>query len=186
MKVVGGPQIAVYGGGYFNILDPDSTPVPIEAIANGLANTCRFAYQCDPFYSVAEHCVLGSYQVEPGYEYEFLLHDATEGLIHDITKPLKLELYDYQVIERSVEKSFARQFGFTVPMPAAVKVADLRMLATEQCQVMTHTDEWLLAEGHEPYDIDIQGWTPKLARKRFLQRYNELKGRVTSRRRRAV
>lgn len=185
MKVIGGPRIAVYGGGYFNILDPDSTPVPIEAIANGLGNTCRFAGQCEPYYSVAEHCVLGSYEVEEGYEYEFLMHDATEGLIHDITKPLKLELKDYQVIEKRVEESFGRQFGFTVPMPAAVKVADLRMLATEQAQVMGHTEEWLLAEGHKPFDIDIQGWTPKYARKRFLSRYNELKGR-TSRRRKAA
>lgn len=173
-RTVGGPRIAVYGGGYFNILDPDSTPVQIEAIANGLGNTCRFAGQCSPYYSVAEHVVRGSYQVEPGYEYEFLMHDCAESLIHDITKPLKLELADYQRIERRVEESLARQYKFRVPMPMAVRIADLRMLATEQQQVMSHTEEWLLAEGHKPYDIKLAGWPPHVAKQKFLERYFEL------------
>jgi hypothetical protein len=176
MKVVGSSYIAKYGGGYFNIFDPDETPVSIETIANGLGNTCRFAGQCSPYYSVAQHSVVGSYFVEPGYEYEFLMHDTPEGLIHDITKPLKLKLSDYQVVELKVERSFARQFGFSTPMPLPVKIADLRMLATEQEQIMGHTEEWLLVEGHEPFDVKLEYWEPHVAKQKFLDRYYELRG----------
>jgi len=175
-RSVGGPHIATYGGGYFNLLNPDETPVAIAAIANGLGNTCRFAGQCDPFYSVAQHSVIGSYLTEPGYQYEFLMHDAPESLIHDITKPLKLELKDYQAVEKRVEESLSRQYRFTVPMPDAVKVTDLRMLATEQQQVMGHTEEWLLAEGHKPYDVRLTYWEPHVAKQRFLERYLQLGG----------
>jgi hypothetical protein len=175
-RTVGGAQIAVFGGSYFNILDPDSTPVSIEAIANGLGNTCRFAGQCSQYYSVAQHSVIGSYFVDPGYEYEFLMHDASEGLIHDITKPLKLQLRDYQAIELRIETSFARQYQFTVPMPEPVKVADLRMLATEQSQIMGHTEEWLLVEGHKPFDVKLEYWEPHVAKQKFLERFYELRG----------
>lgn len=174
---VSGPRIAVYGGGYFNLLEPETTPVSIEAIANGLGNTCRFAGQCEGYYSVAEHSVWASYMVAPGFEYEALMHDSSEGLIHDITKPLKLTLSDYQKVEQRVETAFAAQYGFTVPMPDPVRTVDLRMLATEQMQIMGHTEEWLLAEGHKPFDdLQIRRFTPAYAKKLFLERYHELKG----------
>lgn len=182
MKKISGPSILMRDGKYFNLLEPDKSEVSIEVIAHALSNICRFTGQCSRFYSVAEHSVHASHHVEPGFEFEALMHDTPESLIGDVSKPLKAQLPDYQVIEARVEHSLASRFGFTVPMPAAVKKVDLQMLVTEQIQLMDNHDEWVYALGAEPLDIDLPCWHPQLARRKFLQRYNELKGRVTRRR----
>lgn len=174
-KDVTGPSILLGDGQYFNFLEPERSAVSIDVIATALSNLCRFTGQCEQFYSVAEHSVWCSYKVEKGYEYEALMHDTPEALIGDVSKPLKMLLPDYRSIEARVEAYLAKRFGFTAPMPDAVKKVDLQMLVTEQVQIMKNHDNWVYALGEKPLKIKLACFNPTAARERFLARYHELK-----------
>lgn len=74
-----------------------STAADIDPLdlARGLARACRFAGQCDAFYSVAQHSVLASFHVPPQDALHALLHDAAEAYLGDLTGPLKRLLVSY-------------------------------------------------------------------------------------------
>lgn len=169
-----GHKIALGSGGYFDFTKPDAKPILIDDIALGLSNTCRFGGQCKQFYSVAEHCWLMSYLVDEAHAWDALMHDAAEALIGDIPKPLKMLLPDYQRLEREVEAAIADQFSVSLPLPDAVKHADLAMLAAEQKHVMKNGDDWQSAGGVEPPQVTFEFWRPYMARYKFLKRFNEL------------
>ena len=63
--------------------------IEIADIAHSLARTCRFVGHTENFYSVAEHSILGSILIEEPYKLAFLLHDAHEAYIGDLSRPLK-------------------------------------------------------------------------------------------------
>ena len=130
-----GPQIMLQSGAWFDILDPGSCAFTIEDIAHGLAHTCRYAGQCQDFYSVAEHSIHVSTMCEEA-KLEALLHDAAEAFIGDVTRPLKQLLPDYKRIEKAVEKAVFERFNLRTPLPVEIKEADLRVLAAEQAQIM--------------------------------------------------
>ncbi len=169
-----GPSILLASGCYFDLLEPEKSAFTIEDIAHGLSNTCRFAGQSREFYSVAQHSVYVSCVVPSEHALAGLLHDASEAFIHDLTKPLKNLLPEYRVIEARIEAVIAERFGFLCPLPDAVKSADLRMLATEQIQLMNNRDLWTSTRGVEPYEIDLSSWKPGKACQRFLNRFAEL------------
>lgn len=62
-----------------------------------------------------------------------------------------------------------------LPLHPSIKAADLKMLATEQRDLLPpHDDEWALLRGIEPCRDAIHPWPPGSARLAFLQRYHEL------------
>lgn len=61
----------------------------IEEIAHALAGKVRFTGQTQRRYSVAEHCVRGSYELPPAFAGAFLLHELSEVYLPDIAAPLK-------------------------------------------------------------------------------------------------
>jgi uncharacterized protein len=166
-----GPTILTYGGKYFNFQDPDPDSFTIEDIAMGLSNTCRFAGQTDRFYSVAQHCVHASHRAPSAYAYEALMHDAAEAFVGDMPKPLKEMLPAYKQIENRIHAVIARKFGLPEKMSAAVKIVDIRMLRTEQLQIMNNNHEWEWTLGLEPYPVTLPVWGPNLAFAEFLDRY---------------
>jgi len=83
-----GPRIMLRSGGWFDFLDPWNSPFTVEDIAHGLAHVCRYAGQCDGFYSVAEHSMLVA-DIADEHPLQALLHDAAEAFMGDITRPLK-------------------------------------------------------------------------------------------------
>lgn len=170
-----GPTILLASGNYFDFEAPDSSVFTIEDIAHGLAMTCRFAGHCRWHYSVAQHSVHLSEIVPPEHAYQGLMHDAPEFAVGDMAKPLKVICPDYSVIEKRVEVAVFRRFNVETPLPLTIKEADIRMLATEQRQLMRNRDDWDYTRGRAPLDFTIPRWTPEEAKKRFLDRFADLR-----------
>jgi hypothetical protein len=171
-------DILTRSGQYFDYLHPERYRLEIGDIAHALANTCRFAGQCRQFYSVAQHSVYVSRIVPEEHALAGLLHDCAEAFIGDVPRPLKRMLSQYQVIEKRVEAALFAKFGIPLPLPEAVKLADLQLLAAEQAALLPpHDDEWAVLRGIAPAPIEITpvGWYE--ARAAFMARYDELGGK---------
>lgn len=166
-------------------LDPRPEEIFIEDVAAGLSRECRFGGQLREdvdHYSVAEHSVLGSYLVPQEHAFEFLMHDSPEGLIKDLLRPIKVDMPDYQRIERLNWAAFSVRFRLPLELPQCVKDADIAMLFAEREAVMAPLLDATLERSwgmglvtplwFDPYKIEC--WTPRCARRRFLERFHEL------------
>lgn len=80
-------------GTVFDLADVGPDEIVWHEIAAALSRIARFNGRCPcPAYSVAQHCVMGADALEtetgdPVLAGYFLLHDAHEALIGDITRP---------------------------------------------------------------------------------------------------
>ncbi|MEG3159360.1 hypothetical protein U1763_02485 [Sphingomonas sp. LB2R24] len=182
VNIARGPTIMLASGRVFDFLDPHGSDFTIEDVAHGLAHVCRYAGQCRAFYSVAEHSMLVS-DVTVDHPYEALLHDAAEAFIGDVTRPLKQLLPEYKVIEANVEDAVSKRFGMSDGYRAAVKAADLSVLAAEQAQVMAPgTNSWAAEAGIVPAAVRVRYLNPDDAKREFLDRYERLRHMSSSHR----
>lgn len=174
VRFINGPTILLHSGAYFDFLTPEECDFTIDDIAHGLSMMCRFAGQCRTFYSVAQHSYLVSTLVSPEDALAGLMHDAAEAFIGDMAKPLKVLLPQYKEIERRVEAAIFARFRISQPLPNSIKEADIRMLVTEQQQIMRNHDDWDYTRGLSPFDIEIPFWPPEIAKANFLARFDAL------------
>ncbi len=167
-------RIMLHSGRLFDLANPSSAEIAIDDIAHGLAHTCRFAGQCDGFYSVAEHSVLVS-QVVSVSTLAALFHDAAEAFIGDMSRPLKQLLPEYAQIEKRIQLIIFASLRIEWPPPPEVKVADLSVLAAEQRVLMPPgTNEWLRLANVTPASVIIRRLNPVQAKQAFLDRYGAL------------
>lgn len=163
--------ILTFGGTPFNLLNPRVEDISISDIAHALSMQCRFVGHCRRFYSVAEHSVNVSRNVEPMHKAWGLLHDASEAYIADMSKPLKLYSglgVAYQEIERKLMGAIRERFGLFDEEPEAVKIADGRMLMTEKRDLLADSPvQW--DNMGEPYPEPIKCYTPTEAEILFLR-----------------
>ena len=175
------PVITLHSGAWMDYLHPETSEFTIEDIAHGLSNTCRFSGQCEPFYSVAQHSVSTSLIVPPAFAMHGLLHDGSEAFMCDLPSPLKQLLPSYQQIEEHVQSVIVDRFvTVTDPTHSKVKLADLRMLATERRDYMPYPNAvpWPVLDGIKTLDARKDALTPKEAKYEFLERYYQLKEKV--------
>jgi uncharacterized protein len=166
------PTILTCTGEYFDFINPDQSAIDIRQVASALSKICRFTGHTREFYSVAQHSVFVSYLVPQDEALSGLLHDAAEAFIGDVAKPLKMLLPDYQAIEERVERAVFKALGVGFPLSKNVKHADLRMLITEQRDLMNYAGKpWL---DIEPLPTPIHPMSSGDACVAFLNRYHQI------------
>ncbi len=179
-----GPTILLGSGTYFDFDNPEAAELTIEDMAYGLAFQSRFTGQCVSrrtgkrvYYSVAQHCIIMSGYAEPGHKMAALMHEVGEATCNDMSSPLKSKCPDYKAIEKRCEAAGLSRFGISMSVPAYIKHLDLRMLATEQRDLMpTSGETWEMVGGREPFDAEIFPWeNPHLAAEAFLETYHALR-----------
>lgn len=167
--------IQTYSGHRFEYDNIKGNKVNIEEIAHALSNTCRFTGHSREFYSVAQHCVIVSKNVPMEDALWGLLHDASEAYAGDVNKPLKNKLGDsYTSIEAKIHRLIAKTFKLPGNIPMSVHLADMRLLLTERRDLFSTVMPWDGYVGVQPFDFKIKPWSPKVAKKKYLERFKYL------------
>jgi len=179
-------QMQTYTGRMIDPLNLRPADVDIIDVAHALSNTCRFGGHTRSFYSVAEHSLLVSHLVPHEHALCGLLHDAPEAYLGDVIWPLKPRMFlqfgetpgpfgHYE--DRLWCDAIAPAFDLPAFMPRCIKEADDMAVAAEAEFFMGHgapaswTELRLLPK---PPVVIFSCYDPPGARKRFLERFQEL------------
>lgn len=108
--------IRTWSGVFFSPLEPHPEDICPEDIAHALSLLCRANGHFKCFYSVGQHCLACEAEARAAglprsVRLACLLHDASEAYISDITRPVKLGLPEYRVIEKRLQDTIYRRFG---------------------------------------------------------------------------
>lgn len=175
--------------------------ITIDDVAHHLALLNRFTGATSRPYSVAEHSVhvMTLMRDEMGIEHPRallagLLHDAHEAYIGDLSTPLKAALdaedpaRNWRQIEWRVRSQVQYRFGVraaSIGWHRAIRVADLRMLATERrCLMPPYGPEWRVLKDIAPsqhiwldkYDDPALDW--RHWRARLIELHDGLQARL--------
>ena len=153
--------IKTFTGKYIDVFDPNPNDICIEDIAQGESNQCRFGGQTKEFHSVAEHSIWMAERAEPRDKIACLFHDGSEGLgLGDLPKPIKNSMLEYQEVEDVLMRAISIKFNFEYPLNERVKALDKLSYEYER-------DNKLNAN-------TFKSMTPKEARERFIELYEEI------------
>lgn len=181
-----GDWFATYTGVQFYLTDPHPDDVRIEDIGHALSMVCRFGGHTSEFYSVAQHSVHCSQLAgedrpdDYAFQLHVLLHDASEGYLGDIVRPLKYSMPDYREYERRMAQVIYEGLRLSPPTPRQeddIKSYDDIMLMTERRDLIEHRNyKWSI--NAEPTDRKITPWSPTASEYQFITRYEMLRGLV--------
>lgn len=159
-----------YGGIVIHVQEPETESIDFRAIAHSLALQCRYAGHCRYFYPVALHSVIMAYAVHPRFSQWALVHDAAEGILPDMPKPIKDGFEDYTALEDGWLRLIVAKLGLEWPMPEVVDRMDKRLiLAAEK----TH----LMPENPRSWGLKPDDFLPELLE--LVQRIGEIPWRVS-------
>lgn len=142
-------------------------------------------------YSVAQHSVLVEQKVrehiaeisdaqlgspEDNLLLAALLHDAHEYVLGDMVKPQKKMYASRSEYEKKWDVAIAERFGFDPALfdHPAIKEADYRIFLTEKRDLINTKDTDFGEAKADPYPEQIIPALPSVARKMFMERFNEL------------
>lgn len=198
-------SIKLRSGRWFDFADPRPDMFTLRDIAGGLAKECRFARQCEPFYSVAEHCchcydLCGDTKYIKHFKgttptldrrttrYErfcVLLHDGDEFVMGDIPRPLKALLPDFRRLQTSIGAVIAHKYAVPTDIKnraldfhsPTVKAIDEAMLHCERRQLFEpDSDIWQGEAEAAKVTVKLRCWTPEQAEYEFANRLREIIG----------
>ena len=166
----------------FDFVNPTEDMIDIEDVAHALSQLCRFTGHCDRFYSVAEHSLIGALLfMERGDDelaFEFLMHDAHEAYVGDLSTNLKKLCPDFKVVEERVDKLIRKKYKLRNIMPLKVKEMDIRMLATEKANLLENHagSDWAVLNNIDMLDEDLRdsGLSMSQVRQLFLDTIDTL------------
>jgi len=156
--------IRTFTGKYINVLEPTPEMICIEDIAHSLANQSRFGGHLPEFYSVAQHSVMCARNCKPGFEFQALMHDASEAYLLDMPKPIKNHLPEYVKIEDNLMQVIAEMVGFPFPLQPEIKEIDKEMLEFE----------WHYVFMQHPKPGYFRCWSAIEAKEKFLEEYHSI------------
>lgn len=172
-----GYYIRTFTGKQFFWNTVETNTYDIVDIAHALSMNCRWTGHVKEFYSVAQHCILASYEVPLEHAMSALLHDASEAYIHDTPSPLKWYLKDkgfteFAALEKRVDMAIQKAFHLPYPRDPCVKEVDLRLLATEHRDLMPQEKErsYMI----EPYSWKVRSLDPPTAKAMYIRRFHTL------------
>jgi hypothetical protein len=168
--------IDTYSGTFFHVFDPREEEIDIADIAHALSNLCRFTGQCDPFYSVAEHCCRVADYLPDKLKLAGLLHDAAEAYISDINGAYKKLLPLMVEADNQITSVIMRKFKVRENDHQIIKNADMVLRATERRDLMKngHNNLWQSLSGFKPLGDVILPFSPKHAESLYLMKFSTL------------
>lgn len=111
---MGKAVIRTFTGKMIDLENPKVEQIDIRDIAHALAQINRYTGHTRTPYSVAEHCVLGSEIIRGEFALEFLLHDASEAYLGDVSGPLKRVMGgEYAGLEGLWMRTITERFDLT-------------------------------------------------------------------------
>lgn len=125
-----------------HFLDPKPSEIVVDDIAWSLAGQCRFTAGLKPWYSVAEHCVLGAQRIRDRKQArEFLIHDAAQYIFGDIASPIARALRGCELKHASDNFQYFLNHMFLGYMEVhpSVKQLDRAFCATEMWLIRGQT-----------------------------------------------
>lgn len=184
---VSSQYLVTYTGKHFNIKKPRKNDIDIRDIAHSLANLCRGNGHLRQFYSVGAHCI-ACYHEAAARNYSriiqagCLLHDAAEAYLADLTRPAKMELPDFILMEDSLnEMIWSRYF------PEKLTAEDRRLITELDNDMLAYEFSHLMPErihGNfgtvitdplgETAEFDLQD--PRVVEEEFLVIFDLLSG----------
>ncbi len=131
-------------GKQFDPINPDPQLIDIEDIAHALSLICRANGHLPHFYSVAQHAIncaklAKSRNYPDKLQLICLLHDASEGYIADIIRPVKAHLQNYLDIEENLQNAIYKKYLgsiITKEEIAMLKAVDDDILIAEMSSMM--------------------------------------------------
>jgi len=132
--------------GWFDLAAPRPEMVgTIEQTARRLSRLCRFTGDAPRFYSVAEHSIfcdeIARLEGVPiAYRRAILMHDAAEGIVGDMVRPLKRLCPDFVEVERRVHGAFCDRFD--LPRGFDAGHWDVLALASEKREFFPDAPAW--------------------------------------------
>jgi hypothetical protein len=199
--------IQTRGGDAFELLSPKPGMIHFEEIATILSRIPRFNGHTGDVFSVAQHCTEGAKAilrsgVEDATALAFLLHDAHEAFLGDLTSPVLVALdtlaYDRGLsaitasslmgeLKRRADAAIYAAAGLKWPLhpdiQQIVAYYDLRMLRTERDALMAPPPKsWTTsAEAAEPLIGCKFGYVPpRVAAAEWLELFQALSTNVDS------
>ena len=149
-------MVRTFTGKFIDPFNPDPDKINIVDIAHALSNQCRFGGHLPKFKTVAEHCIETCMRAKKDEKLDALLHDATEYLLFDVPKPIKVRMEWYVEAEKNLMKVIAKKYG-------------VREIKTEDISLI---DKELMRKEYQDYMIDggknVEPMSRSLAKKVFL------------------
>lgn len=183
--------VETLSGKRFDLIRPRAIDVVISDIAAALSKTARFNGHTKGLLSVAQHLIntasiLAEWGEPPVVQLAGFSHDFPEAYIHDVAKPLKELLPEYQRIERKVERAIWKGLHLdevlclTKAQWKTVKRADEVMLLTERRDFKAKTNyQWhQLKAGLKPWARRIPRRSWWSVEQEFLETWERLRKAV--------
>lgn len=173
--------LETYTGMDIDVVNPDPTRIIIEDIAHALSNICRYGGHSSYFYSVGQHSIIVSREIErlgygPGIQLYGLLHDASEAYICDIPRPTKKNIIGYLEMETNMQNTIYKALDIEKPdtnITNIVTIVDYEVLQYEARRLMKK-HSWA-KDNCIKIDADIKYMPMKEVKKEFLKMYEKLK-----------
>jgi hypothetical protein len=172
------PFITTVSGTVVEFLNPKPHQIKILDIAWHLANTCRYGTHIKPWYSNAEHSILGAEQSSfLNVQRAFLIHDAAEYVFGDIPSPVGRLCPEYKRLINNFQDCLYLHFlgkSLNSFEEEQVKYIDGAICATEMRDLRRNPPEHLVCEPYPEGQVAFWNWDTEEAEFAFMKRFKEL------------